>query len=130
MDAVTPTGSEIKDNYPMVTTSNASVQTTVGHIGPASLTLQLMSEGRDVLAGSLHGSGRCGRRHVWRARVTGLGLELGICARAEWLYIRTPTQTESNGQSIQTRNVQHRWRGQTFNSSVGSGFGVGQLRAR
>ena len=30
MDGVTPTGSEIKDNYPMVTTSSAGVQ-TVGH---------------------------------------------------------------------------------------------------
>ena len=33
-------------------------------------------------------------------------------------------------QSIQTSNVQHRWRNQISNSSAGSGFGVGHLRAR
>ena len=125
MDGVTPTGSEIKDNYPMVTTSSAGVQTI--HRAPASCQRVGMAW-REEVCSAVVGVG-APLKDMSGALVLLLWAWRLASARARVaVYIRTPTQTENTGQT--TRNVLHTWRSQMSNSSVGSGFGVGHQRAR
>ena len=111
MDGVTPTGSEIKDNYPMVTTSSAGVQ-TVGHQLHACQRVGIAWW--EEVCSTVVGVGTP-LKDMSGARVllTAPGLEVGIFARASGcIHQNSNSDREYWAQTIQTRNVQHRWRSQ------------------